>query len=128
MTKLTAVVMGILLFSAIAISFGTWVDRKTILILETEGIKFRNGLRDIQLTWEQIEQVRVITDRWGDRIYVLGTKNTFSFRMLSEVELRGKVGGQMGFPEGDTILKEIIHASGLRLIDNKEQDRYYARP
>jgi hypothetical protein len=117
-----------LLLSAIAISFSAWVDRKTILILETGGVKFRNGLRVVQLTWEQIEKVRVIADRWGDRVYVVGTKDTFSFRILSEVELRGKVGGKMGFPEGDTILKEIIHASGLCLTDNKEQDRYYARP
>jgi hypothetical protein len=48
--------------------------------------------------------------------------------MVSEVEIRGKVGGKMGFSEGERILKEIINASGLSLTENKNQDRYYARP
>ena len=117
-----------LLLSAIFISLSNWVDRKTILILEPNGVKFRNGLRNVQLSWDQIEKVRVFEDRWGQRVHVLGAEAHFNFRMLSEVEFRGKVGGKMGFPEGETILKEIIQVSGLSLIENQNQDRYYARP
>lgn len=117
-----------LLLSAVLISLGNWVDRKTILILEPGGIKFRNGLRNVTMRWDQVETVSVIADRWGQRVHISGTEGNFNFRMLSEVELRGKLGGKMGFPEGKTILKEIIHACGLSLAENKDQDRYYARP
>ena len=117
-----------LLLSAIFISLSNWVDRKTILILQPNGIEFQNGLRNISMQWDQVETVRVIADRLGHRVHVAGAQAIFNFRMVSEVEIRGKVGGKMGFSEGETILKEIIKASGLSLTENKNQDRYYARP
>ena len=117
-----------LLLSAIFISLSNWVDRKTTLILEPDRIVFRNGLRCVQLSWDQVERVYINADRWGQRVHVLGTEGNFNFRMLSEVEFQGKVRGKMGFPEGKSILKEIIHNSGLSLADIKDQDRYYARP
>ena len=117
-----------LLISAVFISLSNWVDRKTILILKPGGIEFRNGLRNISMQWDQVETVSVVADRLGRRIHVAGAQANFNFRMVSEVEIRGKVGGKMGFSEGETILKEIINASGLSLVENKNQDRYYARP
>jgi hypothetical protein len=124
----TTVLTIIFLISAIFISLSNWVDRKTILILEPGGVEFRNGLRNFKHRWDQIEKVIVLEDRWGSRVQVFGTEGNFNFRMLSEVEIRGKVGGRMGFPEGETILIEIIRSSGLSLAENKDQDRYYARP
>ena len=117
-----------LLLSAILISISNWSDRNTILILEPSGVEFRNGLRIARLDWDKIEKVSVIPDRWGWRVVVSGTETSFTFRMLSEVEFRGKVGGQMGFPEGETILEEIIQASELNLTKSNDQGHYYARP
>jgi hypothetical protein len=117
----------LLMLSAFFISLSNWVDRKTVLILEPEGVIFRSGLRDVKLDWIQIENVRVINDRWGSRVYVSGADRSFNFRMLSEVQIQGRVGGQMGFPEGETILKEILQASDLHLQKTEEQDLYYAR-
>ena len=117
-----------LLLSAVFISLSNWVDRKTILILNPERIEFRNGLRNVSMQWDQVETVNVIADRLGRRVHVAAAQENFNFRMVSELEIRGKVGGKMGFSEGETILKEIINASGLSLVENKNQDRYYARP
>jgi hypothetical protein len=117
-----------LLLSAILISLSNWVDRKTTLILNPNGIEFRNGLRNARLNWEQVERVSDIPDRLGRRVVVLGSVASFHFRMLGEIEIRGKVGGQMGFPEGETILREIIQASGLSLTKSDDPGRYYARP
>jgi hypothetical protein len=117
-----------LLLSAIIITLSNWVDRNTILVLEPDGVKFRNGLRNIQLNWDQIEKVSVVEDRWGKRVLVSGDASQLNFRMLSDIEFRGKVGGQLGFPEGEDILQEIISASGLSLAESNDQDRYYARP
>jgi hypothetical protein len=98
------------------------------LILNPGGIEFRNRLRNVHLDWEQIEKIRVTSDRWGSHVYVSGTETSFNFRMLSEVQFQGKVRGQMGFPEGETIFKKILQASGLSLTDSNDQGRYYARP
>ncbi len=116
-----------LLVSAVFISLSNYVDRKTILILNPGGVEFHNGLRNAQLSWDQVEKVSVFEDRWGERVHVSGTETHFNFRLLSEVELRGKAGGKMGFPDGEMILKEIINSSGLRLAENKDHDRYYIR-
>jgi hypothetical protein len=118
----------LLLLSAVFISLSNWVDRKTILILKPDGIEFQNGLRNISMQWDQVETVSVVADRLGQRVHVAGSQVYFNFRMVSEVEIRGKVGGKMGFSEGETVLKEIINASGLSLTERKNQDRYYARP
>jgi hypothetical protein len=122
------VLLIILLFSATLISLSNWVDRKTVLILESDGIEYRNGLRNASIKWDQIEKIRVTPDRWGSRVHVLGSRAHFNFRMLSDIEFQGKVRGQMGFPEGETILNEIIRSSGLSLTEDNDQDRYYARP
>jgi hypothetical protein len=124
----TTLLTAFLLFSAVFISLSNWVDRKTILILKPGSIEFQNGLRNISMPWDQVETVSVVADRWGRRVHVAGAQANFNFRMVSEIEIQGKIGGKMGFSKGETILKEIINASGLSLVDNKNQDRYYARP
>ena len=132
----STILMIFFVLSATVISLGNWIDRKTRLILQPEGVEFHNGLRNVHLKWEQIEKLRVVSDRWGQRDYVVGagaspsaTLNTsFNFRLLSEVEYQGKVRGQMGFPEGETILKVILKSSGLMLTESNDQGRYYARP
>lgn len=122
------VLLIFLLLSAILISLSNWVDRTTALILETDGLVYRNGLRNVSMKWDQIEKLRVTPDRWGSRVHVSGSGAHFNFRLLSEIEFQGKVRGQMGFPEGESILNEIIRSSGLSLTEDNDQDRYYARP
>jgi len=122
------VLLILLLLSAILISLSNWVDRNTVLILETDGLVYRNGLRNVSMKWDQIEKLRVTPDRWGSRIHVSGANIHFNFRKLSDIEFQGKVRGQMGFPEGEAILNEIIQSSGLSLTEDNDQDRYYARP
>ncbi len=117
-----------LLLSASLISLGNWIDRKTALILSPGGVEFSNRLRNVHLDWQQIEDVRVTSDRWGSRVQVAGADASFNFRMLSEVEFRGQVRGQMGFQDGETILKRILQASGLSLMNSNDQVHYYARP
>ena len=124
----STILLVFFLFSASMISLSNWVDRKTTLILRPEGVEFRNGLRNVRLRWEQIEKLHVVSDRWGQRIHVLGQGSSFNFRLLSEVEYQGKVRGQMGFPEGEIILKEILNSSGLSPTESNDQGQYYARP
>jgi len=118
----------ILLLSAGSISLGNWVDRKTVLSLIPEGVGFRNGLRNVSLKWDQIQELRVLPDRWGERVHVWGTESRFNFRTLGEVKVRGELKGRVGFAEGESILQEILESSNLQEIEQNENGRYYARP
>jgi hypothetical protein len=127
------------LAAAISISLGNWMDHQTVLSLDGGQITFRNGIRDLTLSWDQIKEVRVHPNRWGKRVQVLGFDESkpskgqsginvgFVFHTLGEVEYQNKVQGRMGFKEGQSILKQIVESSGLEEKANNPSGRYYVR-
>ena len=125
---LLSVFAGFLTLAAAAISLSNWIDRKTVLTLTPEGVAFRNGLRNVSLTWDQIQKVRVVPDRWGERVHVMGARAHFNFRMLGEIEFQEKLHERIGFANSDQILQTILQSSGLKLVASDEGGRYYARP
>lgn len=80
------------------------------------------------MNWGKIEKLRVVPDRWGTRVHVSSSRAHFNFRNLSNVKIQGKVRGQIGFPEGEEIMQQIIQTSGLVLNEENNQEHYYARP
>ena len=121
------ILAAVLLLAALSISLGNWMDRKTTLRYDQNGIKFTNGLRRVRLTWDEVEQIRVAPSQWGKKVHVIGVQSYFSFRTLGEVKVQNEVKGQMGFKEGERILKEILALSGLNLVKQNEQVYYYGR-
>ena len=118
-----------LALAALSISLGNWVDRRTLIRLNQDGIEFNNRLRHVKFSWPEIRQVYVLPSRWGDKVHVVGDRAHFSFRTLGEVWYQGELKGRMGFDEGDEILHEIIVSSGLKEIaDQDGEGSYYARP
>jgi hypothetical protein len=122
------VLTAFLFLSAGLISLSNWSDRQTVLTLKPAGLAFQNGLRRVDLRWDQIEQVHVLSDRWGKQAHVTGESGSFKFRMLSDLKFQGQVRGQMGFVAGETIVKEILDLSGLTRTETTDQGHYYARP
>jgi len=118
----------LIFFSAGSITLGNWMDRKTVLRLDSAGVNFNNGLRNVAFKWGEVWEVRVIDSSWGRRVQVRGAETTFTFRTLGEVVLQGELKGQIGFAEGKSILKMILKSSGLQEIETGEKFRYYARP
>jgi hypothetical protein len=118
---------GFLAFSAFAISLGNWVDRKTQIQLERDGIRFENGLRSVRLSWHEIQRLAVLPARWGKSVQVLGEKSGFGFKTLGEVQFQGKVLGQTGFSEGQEILDTILREANLVLIEESNNAYYYTR-
>jgi hypothetical protein len=126
-------VLGILmLLAACGISLGNWMDHKTKLSLDADGVHFENGLRKSNLRWDEIYEVYVSPSGWGDKVRVIGEKAHFSFRTLGEVKLQDEVKGRMGFAEGTYILNQIIEKSRLERADTKDSEQsasgiYYTR-
>jgi hypothetical protein len=116
-----------LLLSAMSISLGNWMDRRTALRLAADGVSFENGLRSVSLSWTQINEVRIHPTRWGEKIQVLGEQSHFSFNTLGELQFNGKNRTKVGFAQGQEILKEILRASGLTKKQKNDQYAYYSR-
>jgi hypothetical protein len=102
-----------LLFSALSISFGNWMDRRTVIRLRPGGIEFENGLRKASLKWEEINRVEVFPSAWGKKVQVIGSGAHFSFRTLGEVSYLGESRGRLGFAEGELILQRILESTHL---------------
>jgi len=116
-----------LLFSAVSISLGNWIDRRTFIRLERDGIRFENGLRKVWLGWPEVQKVTVLPARWGQAVQVIGQGAHFAFKTLGEVEFQGEVRGRTGFVEGRAILGVILREAGLQLVEESNSAYYYAR-
>jgi hypothetical protein len=128
-----------LLLAAVSISLGNWMDRHTVLSLGGDQITFNNGIRHLALSWDQVQEVRIVSSRWGERVQVLGFderkpskgKSAFNvgfvFHTLGEVEYQGKIQGRTGFKQGQFILNQVLDSSGLEEKSHDQQGRYYAR-
>ena len=116
-----------LLFSGVSISLGNWLDRKSVIWLEADGIRFENGLRRVRLRWSEIRKVAVLPSRWGKSVQIIGEKSHFSFKTLGEVKFQGEVRGRTGFSDGQEILDIILHEANLELVEESNNAYYYAR-
>lgn len=117
----------VLFVSAMSISLGNWMDRKTEMRIDNSSVAFTNGLRNVEMAWEEIQEVRAIPARWGKKVQVIGKKAYFGFQTLAEVIVMGEVKGRFGFIEGDDILRQIVLNSQLHIVERPGEGYYYAR-
>lgn len=110
-----------------SISLGNWMDRRTVIHIDQKGIRFKNGVRNVELAWREVKEVRVLPTRWGKKVQVFGERAFFEFRTLGEVMIGGELKGRMGFIEGEEIMQEIINNSKLHVIKESGENYYYAR-
>lgn len=123
----TWIFWALLVFSAVSISLGNWLDRKTAIWLESDGIRYENGLRQVRLRWPEVRKVAVLPARWGKAVQVIGDKSHFGFKTLGEVQFQGEVRGRTGFFEGQAILDVILREAGLVLVEKSNNAYYYTR-
>jgi hypothetical protein len=116
-----------LAFSALSISLGNWIDRRSLLRISKTGLSFGNGLRQVDLTWPQITEVRIVPTRWGEQIQVIGGQSHFSFNTLAELQFKGQNRTKVGFAGGQEILKEILKSGGLTKKQENDRYTYYLR-
>ena len=88
---------------------------------------FRNGLRNVQLSWDDIQQVEVLGSSWGRKVRVYGNSGHFDFRTLGEFKMSGEVKGRLGFVDGERILQQILARAGLQEVEHTNNSYYYAK-
>ncbi|MCB9135994.1 MAG: hypothetical protein H6636_11245 [Anaerolineales bacterium] len=123
----------VFVLSAASISFGNWMDRKTVLRLSRSGISYANGVRQVELSWREVQAVRVLPAQWGARqVQVIGEtvgeKAHFEFRTLGTVNYQGQERGRTGFAQGEQILETIVQMANMRSVPSDNPTyAYYAR-
>lgn len=122
-----AFLTAFLFASAASISLGNWMDRRTVIRLEGDGVTFDNGLRHTRMQWQDIRQVQVLPSNWGRKVRVIGSQAYFAFRTLGEVKIQGETKGRMGFVEGEKILRQILKRAGLSKVEQQGAVYYYVR-
>jgi hypothetical protein len=117
---------ALLLFSAVSISLGNWMDRRSIIRMGVDGIAFENGVRSVRLSWPEVQNVAVVPTRLGKRVQVQGAQSHFTFKTMSESTLAGQ---QMrtGFADGQEILDTVLKECDLKMKVEKDGMTYYAR-
>jgi hypothetical protein len=126
-------ILGIpLILIAFGMSLGNWMDRHTFLKFDLDGVSFSNGLRNVQLEWPDIQEVRVLPAQWGQKVQVFGEKSYFGFHTLGEVTANGRVLGRTGFVDGERVLEQILERAMLGEIKqvelgNQQEGYYYSR-
>jgi hypothetical protein len=115
------------LISSIFIHLGNWIDRKTTISLDKNGLTFQDGLRNIEMAWEEVDKVEIFPSQWGKKVTVNGNGRRFNFRTLGVVELRGEIKGRIGFIEGELILNTILEKSQLSSVHKLANSYYYTR-
>ncbi len=118
---------GTLGFAALSMSLGNWMDRKTLLRVDGNGVSFKNGVRDVRFGWDDIRQINVIPLQWGKSVQVIGDGKHFEFRTLGEMQYQGEVRGRLGFAEGEAVLQYLLEQTALSLLKEEKGRYYYGR-
>ena len=115
-----------LLFSAGSISLGNWMDRRSVLRIDADGVAYENGLRTVHFKWPDIQNVAVVPTKLGKRVQVQTAQAHFTFKTMGELAMAGQL-FRAGFADGDEILARILEQT--KMVVKAEQDgmTYYAR-
>ncbi len=120
-------VAGFCVLAGLAISLTNWVDRHTRLRIDETGVRFENGLRRVQMGWEEIQEMRVFPSNLGDQVRVMGGNTFFTFRTLGEARMGEQVRGRMGFAEGEHIANHIRQKARLTRVQETRAGYRYSK-
>ena len=105
-------------------STGNWIDRRTYLRITEQGVSYFNGAREVSISWQEISRVEIFPGKIGDKIIISSAEARFRYQALGSVKMNEKVSGQVGFEQGEQILKSILEQSGLARVVRRQADGY----
>jgi hypothetical protein len=111
---------AVIFIVALAISFSHWLEKRTIIMIGEDDIRYRSPLRAVTLAWGQIDELRVGAIQGGWRFLVSGIDSAFRFQSL--VVFRSGSGREVrsGFSQGKQIAGYIHQKAGLERVDHQD--------
>lgn len=113
------------IFSALTISIGNWVNRKTELSFNKDEICFYNGIRKTCFQWEDITRMEIYPGRFNDKISLLKEAERLNFDVIGSNETIPPSSPRYGFEEGEKILDIILDRTNLVNQRYEGQGYYY---
>lgn len=111
--------------SALLMSVGNWLERNTVLALNSNEISLKQPMRTVHLAWKEVQRLEVRRSNQGSRVFVSGAAAQISFRLLAEVKIRDKIRDRYGFEEGEQIVSTIIEQAQLNQPRVETPTGYY---
>ncbi len=71
------IMTGFLVLGGLGMSLANWMDRRTTIKTNREGVVFTNGLRHTELAWNDIRKVEVFPSAWGKKVRSLRRAGLF---------------------------------------------------
>ena len=116
---LTGALFIFFLIAGFLITFGLWVDTKTIVLISPEYLHYKSPFRNVKLAWEQVEQVRAVEagDVW--RVAVIGMDRYFRIRVLDSKDDVESSKRFLVMPDADRLIRIIC---GMAKLQNPRRD------
>jgi hypothetical protein len=116
------------LIAGLLITFGLWVDSKTFAKVSPDGLHFKSPFRNVNLNWDQVDEVRAIKAGTVWRVIVKGGGRYFRLRVLEDEETSETGRRFMVIPQADRLVRIICGMAKLRYPRNIEDEWVCNRP
>lgn len=111
---LTAGLFIFFLCAAALITFGLWADSRTFALVTPEYLRYKSPFRTVNLTWDQVEEVRAADAGAVWRVVVIGANRYFRVRVLREEDPPESKRRFLVFPQADQFIRIICGMAKLR--------------
>lgn len=95
------------------ISFGAWVDKRTIIRVNSQRLIYRSPFKELNLNWDQILQVRATQARRLWRIIVASRDAHFRLRVSTSASEEENLTDFLALPDGERLVQIISGMAGL---------------
>ena len=108
--------------AGLLITFGLWVDSRTIAKVTAQYLHYKSPFRDLKLEWNQVEEVRAINAGSVWRVVIIGNNKYFRIRVRGDDGAKDANGRFLVFPQSDQLVRIICGMAKLshpRRIDHE---------
>jgi hypothetical protein len=112
--SLTALIFTILfLLAALASSFSNWLERNTIIRVSDSGLVHQTPIRRVDMTWREIDSLRLTRRGAGWYVMVVGDRKVFTFQ--TPTTMKGPIGREVrtGIESGEQLAAMITRQADL---------------
>lgn len=111
---LTAGLFVFFISAAVLITFGLWADARTFARVTPQNLHYKSPFRSVNLTWDQVDEVRAADAGAVWRVVVIGANRYFRLRVLREEDSSESKRRFLVFPQADQLIRIICGMAKLR--------------
>jgi len=107
------VITSLCLGAGLLITYGNWMERKTVIEVSEAGLRYRNPLREVRIAWPELLAVSIYPRGDGWRVVVESEQEMFSFQTLTTLKLGWGRQVETGVEGGQELASTVVGATQL---------------